>query len=160
MTLRVMFAHHQDGGCPSQVRSRGTCDPTVAIVDAINCVPPAAGMAALHKVATVRRRFDGCDERLPNRVHRDGGRQAEGGVGAEGKPLDGSGDTGRAERGGDAGGAVGGGAGGWRLAGDCSPHHRRRQDGGWPSQGRSRGTRDPTDMDARECVPPIRAIMV
>ena len=95
-------------------------------------------------------------------------------MGAEDEPLDGRGDTGRAEGGGEAGGAVGGGAGGWRLAGDGSPHHavlqggcgvavaaragrapyQSRQDGGCPSQW-SRGTRDPTDADARERVPPV-----
>ena len=58
------------------------------------------------------------------RLHRAGGRQAEGGVGAEDEPLDGRGDTGRGEGGGIVGGAVGGGAGGWRLAGDGSPHQR------------------------------------
>ena len=86
------------------------------------------------------------------------GRQAECGVGAEDEPLDGRGDTGRGEGGGEAGGAVGGGAGRWRLAGDGSLHHavlqggggvavaarmgrapyHRRQDGGGPSQLRTR----------------------
>ena len=42
-------------------------------------------------------------------------------MGAEDEPLDGRGDTGRAEGRGDAGGAEGGRAGG-RLAGDGSPY--------------------------------------
>ena len=50
-------------------------------------------------------------------------------MGAEGEPLNGCGDTGRAEGGGEAGGAVGEGTG-VRLVGDGSPHHAVLQGGG------------------------------
>ena len=43
VTARPEAAPYQsrlEGGCPSQGRLRGTRDPTVAVADAINCVPP------------------------------------------------------------------------------------------------------------------------